>query len=123
MMLKEAFKVGFLARLAEYGVAPSEVEMHMQLEKCALFDGAITAILENAPMVALGVPILGGMLSGRIHSELTKEPEDSTKRLLKAQRLNAIREQSEKLKYQIRRMKRDKAEMGDDAQRGVALEV
>ena len=104
MMLKEAFKVGFLKRLAEYGIAPSELEMGMQLTKCAE-DSAIGGLMSAVPIVALAVPAIAGMLTGKMHSDFTSEPDDAPKRLMQAQRLNAIREQSERLRYQISKLK------------------
>jgi len=98
---QEAFKVGYLRKLAEHGVTPKMADAYLQMSKQAL--ETTTALL------AAGlVPVLGGMLTGNMHSSLTRESPSKLKSIMASQRINKLREQSAKLRYQIARMRESK---------------
>lgn len=105
-MLKEAYKIGFLHRLAEHGLTPSEVENYLQLQKQAAGVADILSTLALAGMVA--VPAIGGTLTGKLHGTLVAEPPGTTPLMMQAQRLQAMRDRTERLRHEVERMRAKK---------------
>lgn len=114
-MLKEAYKVGFLHRLAEHGMAPSDVERYLQTRKQAaevLQKQASWPMVEGLSTLALlgmiAAPAVGGTLTGKLHGTLVSEPPGTTKRMMQAQRLQMLRDQADKLRNEVERMRAKK---------------
>lgn len=114
-MHKEAYTIGFLHRLAEHGLAPSAAEKYLQTR--SLVSGALqkraawnmTDGLSTLALLGMVVaPAVGGTLTGKLHGVLASEPPGTTKLMMQAQRLQALREQTEKLRYDVERMRAKK---------------
>lgn len=125
MTKREAFKVGFLAKLASAGLTPSELVG--MLEKKALLEEAAAAVkgvaeptksisdLLSSGLYGLGIPLyaasfiglpyLLGKATGGVHSELTDVTPDDIERMKLEDFTSTYKSEAEKIK---RKLERDK---------------
>jgi len=124
MTKREAFKMGFLSKLASVGVSPTQfVEL---LEKRADFTdeyfnpvdkvvGMGSAIAKNLvlPAAALsfvGLPYMLGKITGGVHSQLTDVTPEDIERMKLQDYVETYREETEKIRNKLERDKWRKGE-------------
>ena len=110
MTKQQAFKFGFLTKLAELNITP--LEFHRALTKHAGILGdlvdASKALVANIPAYALtagvGLPIVGGMFTGKMHSMLGQiDAEEEIDRLKRQQLTEEYLSQAQRMKERMER--------------------
>ena len=108
MTNKEAFTLGFLGRMAERGVTPS------QFEKCAggvLGEGieagghAFSALTPMALAALIGIPAATGILTGWGHAGMEDVSEEDIERMKIGDRADTYRSEARRIR---RKLGRDK---------------
>jgi hypothetical protein len=85
---KEAFRIGFLKRAAERGYTPDEA---LGMIKNAGVAGDLLNMSWPAALaLGIGVPVLGGAVTGSAHASLEDVSEDDIKRLKKRQLIQTL---------------------------------
>lgn len=99
MTTKEAFTIGFLSRLAERGVMPS------QFEKKATFDigSTISALSPLALAALIGIPVATGAVTGWAHAGLTDVSEEDIDRMKTKDRIATYRSEAKRIRRKLNR--------------------
>ncbi|HDL85616.1 MAG TPA: hypothetical protein ENH11_04705 [Candidatus Acetothermia bacterium] len=126
-MLKAAFKIGYLTRLAEFGLSPDETESMLKLsgvvggEKVAGLLGDIGGAGTSLLLAGLALPVAAGALTGWGHASLFGGGSGEADRMQKGQLTNTVRDQSRKLMREIERLKRKKLIMQEKEEEVTSL--
>lgn len=107
MTKKEAFRLGFVARLAERGVMPSQFEKQSSIlgEGVEASGRVLSALSPMALAALIGVPAATGILTGWGHAELSDvTPEDVQREKMK-DFINTYRSETQRIR---RKLQRDK---------------
>jgi len=125
---RDAFKLGFLAKIAEANLTPGEfqtlAEEH-QMRKTAAGTWAAVAgagkdVLKSlgqwAPYVLLGVPAAAGAFTGYIHSQAADVSRDDVTDYKNRQLIEMLKERTRQIKEQVayEKANRRKAEEKED---------
>ena len=112
---KDAFKLGFLKKVAELGHTPSSFN---KLVKSSSFIGrelsgitdAAGDVLRGGGLMAgagvIGLPILAGMGTGWVHNRLADVDEEDVKNLKRKQLIQALRRETFNVKNRTKRKNR-----------------
>jgi hypothetical protein len=92
---KEAFRIGFFKRAAELGRTPSEA---VTLYKSALD----LSSLGTVALLGLGVPALGGAITGGIHADMEDVSKEEVNRAKQRQRIKAMIDEAAKIELRLR---------------------
>ena len=124
MTKREAFKVGFLCKVAELGMTPAEfntiIDKQAQAGPIAKLigglggvvgaagKGAIGAISELSPyalMAMVGLPVAGGIMTGWGHSHLKDVSEEDVERMKIRDVVNTYRSEASRIRRKLHRDK------------------
>jgi hypothetical protein len=135
MTPKEAYRIGFLTKIAEHGYTPSSLDVVLALKQASDSEvegtmnvarglwsaarGGSGALLEAAsaskPYVAagfFGIPLLGGMVTGKLQGALTDKSPDTVARFKQQDLINTYRAEASKIRKKLQRDKRRGAHKG-----------
>lgn len=97
MTTKEAFTIGFLSRLAERGVMPS------QFEKKADLGATVSALSPLALAALIGIPAATGAVTGWAHAGLTDVSEEDIDRMKTKDRIATYRSEAKRIRRKLNR--------------------
>jgi hypothetical protein len=123
MTPKEAYRVGFVTKFAELGYTPAAVNELLSIKQAlvgdavnaakggyGLLSGAVGDVLDLAktsiPYAALvyaGIPLAGGMATGKLHAAMTDTTEEDVKRYKMRDIENAYREETARIRARLQR--------------------
>lgn len=98
MTRRDAFKIGFLTKIAETGHTPQEFQA--ALEKRGVNLGSVLVPLG---LLAMSAPILGGIYTGKLHSELSDVTPLDVQRMKREEIIAEYLRHAERLRMQSRR--------------------
>jgi hypothetical protein len=98
MTTKEAFRLGFLTRMAERGYTPSQFE-----KRSFSVSGALGVMTPVAIAALLGIPLATGMLTGTGHAELTDVSEDDIARMKKLDVIENYTDEANRVRNKLKR--------------------
>lgn len=101
MTTKDAFKLGYLSRLAERGITPS------RFEKSAGIGQDVSSLLSTLSPLALaalvGVPAAGGVMTGWAHAGMTDVSPEDIDLMKKEEVADTYRSEARRIRRQLQR--------------------
>lgn len=115
MTTKEAFALGFLARMAERGVTPSMLEKRAASgiggEALEAVGRVLSASIPAALAIGVGLPAATGMLTGSAHAGMADVSREDIKRMKMRDYIDEYRSEARRIRRKLHRDKwRDQEE-------------
>lgn len=108
MTKKEAFRLGFVARLAERGVTPSQFEKRASGvfgEGVEAAGRVLSAMSPLALAAFIGVPAAAGILTGWGHAEMSDVTPEDIEREKMRDFVNTYRSEAQRIRRKLQRSK------------------